>query len=400
MALAGPVRVVILSPSPAAHWDPRRGVLWVGPTFDQNLELLFKNRRFEVVSVDLSTYAKQLPFGRAVVFRFDHANPALFKATLLQVGTRAAQNGLSIYYDEVDEVGGAYFANEIKPALPPELSIRRLAKELDLSEQLLEAIEKTEPGPACNPQLNIKHDLEINFGSEERSLLERAFSDCSNIFVRNLAGGRSGADVLQIYATFNDAPQSRPLPFFAKIEETSEIQKEITNYNNFAAHYIPFNLRPNLDHARCLSGIRKAILVGNFVEGAEPLSKITNRGSALHAIHSLFENTLKGWRYPELAFGVPKGNIAIDLQTFVREPARFQHDKPEGATHTSGELVEMMRQMPAEKYLRGRIHGDLNAGNVLMRTSDTVVIDLAKATIGPLIADPAALEVSIAFGIA
>ena len=54
-------------------------------------------------------------------------------------------------------------------------------------------------------------------------------------------------------------------------------------------------------------------------------------------------------------------------------------------------------------YWNSPIHGDLHDGNVMVRRSDAIVIDFGSMPIlpgdvwGPLTADPAALEVSLAF---
>lgn len=44
-------------------------------------------------------------------------------------------------------------------------------------------------------------------------------------------------------------------------------------------------------------------------------------------------------------------------------------------------------------------HGDLHSGNIMVRGKDAILIDLFSVEDGPLAADPAALEVSLVFGI-
>jgi hypothetical protein len=48
--------------------------------------------------------------------------------------------------------------------------------------------------------------------------------------------------------------------------------------------------------------------------------------------------------------------------------------------------------------LEGPIHGDLHAGNVMVRSRDAIVIDFGSMGSGPLSVDPAILEVSLVFG--
>ena len=55
-----------------------------------------------------------------------------------------------------------------------------------------------------------------------------------------------------------------------------------------------------------------------------------------------------------------------------------------------------LQQRPVEDLLWGPIHGDLHADNIRVRGSDAILIDFCSARVGPLLADPAALEVSLA----
>jgi aminoglycoside phosphotransferase (APT) family kinase protein len=60
-------------------------------------------------------------------------------------------------------------------------------------------------------------------------------------------------------------------------------------------------------------------------------------------------------------------------------------------------IWEGLLNMPTRSWPRAPIHGDLHAENVRVRGNDAIIIDLARATSGPPTADPACLEVWIAF---
>lgn len=60
-------------------------------------------------------------------------------------------------------------------------------------------------------------------------------------------------------------------------------------------------------------------------------------------------------------------------------------------------IWEGFLNLPTRRWPRAPIHGDLHAENVRVRGDDAIIIDLARATMGPPSADPACLEVWIAF---
>ena len=70
-----------------------------------------------------------------------------------------------------------------------------------------------------------------------------------------------------------------------------------------------------------------------------------------------------------------------------------------GSTLTPEQLWDALRSKKHAAYRLAPIHGDLNAYNVRVRGRDAILIDFAKTRIGPIVADPASLEVSLAFAI-
>jgi thiamine kinase-like enzyme len=70
-----------------------------------------------------------------------------------------------------------------------------------------------------------------------------------------------------------------------------------------------------------------------------------------------------------------------------------------GATLTPPDLVKLLRTESAADHRFAPIHGDLHHGNVQVRGSDAILIDFRSVRHGPIVADPAALEVSLAFAV-
>ena len=377
-------------------------MLWFGPDPDEETRRAFQSRHLTVLSAGPATFTGMLAEARAAVFRYNPDKPKQVKDQFAQVATVAANHGLALCYQSDKAYGVDYFTFQIKPSLSPYLSKVVSVRGPNTAAEIPEHIARHEPGPPNNPDLEIGGEFSKALDQDDELLLRRAFHDCSSIVVRALSGGRSDANVVRAYATFNDPSASRPSPFFVKMDSIEEILKEFNSYHYFANHFIPFNLRPNLVPSRCLGGARRGILVGSLVERAESLWSVIQRGSASAAIHSLFENTLRGWRHPVQASGqVHNGSIAADLSS-IFSPERIPKDrvksaKTRGAQSDPEQLCSMLLNLPEQRYLRGSTHGDLHANNVLVRGSDAILIDFMHADMRPLVADPAALEVFVVF---
>lgn len=263
----------------------------------------------------------------------------------------------------------------------------------------------------ADPKLKSSATLEIERKGEEfelqeidELLLRRAFSDCVRISVSVLGGGRT-AETFMVEATFAGSEVGpRPLPFFVKLGKRDSIKREVERYASYATHYIPFHLRPNLDPPRCLLGFGRAILVGNFVERAEPLWDLAEKGKAHAGIHSLFDATLAGWRLQgfEGPYGLAKGSVACALTDSIFkhervQPAYVERAKALGLRRSPKELWECLLGASTQEYYRAPMHGDLHPDNVFIRGGDAILIDLASVQSGPLSGDLACLETFFAF---
>jgi hypothetical protein len=253
------------------------------------------------------------------------------------------------------------------------------------------------------PELKPNDD---GIGDEQKILLSRAFWDCTRIHLESLSGGKASQDVYRVHAWCQvDDVGPKLLPFFVKIGEPSAIERERQIYGSHAGPYIPFNLRPNLDRRRCVHGSKLSALVGNFVEDAVPLRQALRQSSGAGVIFALFETSLKGFRVQPFTSTTSKRKKGLDA--FVRDRSRCNELKPEiiaeakrlGLKVEPKELEKCLGECASNvAHWWGPIHGDLHAGNVMVRRGDAILIDLGSVANGPLTADPATLEVSLVFG--
>jgi uncharacterized protein associated with vWA-MoxR-VMAP ternary system len=367
----------------------RTKVIWIGPTGDYTE---FTNRQLTVESCSSSVAAGHLPFGTAIVFNVLKASQGELAADLRSLAGPALDHGLTVHVLADSDATQLHVAHVIKslsltgrvnPSTKPSLYI------------IAENIARHEPGPPLNDALEFRGEA---LSANAELLLRRAFCDCKHITVTRLAGGMT-SDVLSVHAVFKDSLSGpRPLPFFAKIGERSSIEHEHEIYRQYVEHFVPFYLRPSLDYHRCVFGFEYAVLVGNFVEYSESLTDVARRNIAQGAIHSLFDNALRGWR---LQANELSGNLLSAMPGFVNPdevPAsRVDKAREYGTMRSPIELQALLSGAAAVAYLSAPYHGDLHADNVRVRGNDAILIDFQRVRTGPLLADHACLEISLAF---
>lgn len=272
-------------------------------------------------------------------------------------------------------------------------------------EKTAEEISRLRVGPPAGDP--VFEPAAIALSPEQRLLLRRAFGDCREVFLEPMPGGKASLFVFRAHASLKEwRVGPRPLPFFLKIAGAEEIEKEKGKYREYAEHYIPFNLRPNLDRRRCIRTQTYASLVGNFVDDALPL-RVCLRSGYSGVVFALFETSLKGFRLQPFAAGdKPHEDF---LAGFVRERIWLQElenkgevlnrAKSLGLASTVASLERAVcKAASGVSCFVAPYHGDLHAGNVMVRGGDAILIDFSSAEMGPLTADPAALEVSLMFG--
>ena len=149
-----------------------------------------------------------------------------------------------------------------------------------------EHIARYQLGPPARNVI-IKPDS-LGLSNDDHLLLRRPFSDCERVYLEPLVGGKASAGVFCAHAWLRKSQVGpRPLPFFVKIATPQLVNAEKSKYGLYAEHYIPFNLRPNLDLRRCVCTRPKAAIVGNFVDDAVPLRRSLRSGHGVGAVFDL-----------------------------------------------------------------------------------------------------------------
>lgn len=383
----------------------RTKVLWVGEAPEPQMVLEFQNRNLLVEAVgDASVSPVRFAQSCGIVYRFSSSTLTSTRKLFAETSAAASDHGLCVYLLADDDTIQSHISVVLADN---KMELRRRTAPV-AAHELPEAIARHEPGPAYNDSLEIKlDDVTRALTPEEIVLLKRSFGDCIRISLRPLVGGRS-ANVFVAYAVFRDSLVGpRPLPFFVKIDDRLTIANERSNYGLYASHFIPFNLRPNLDLLRCIEASRSGILVGNFVDRSESLWDVVCRGQGQAAIHSLFEEALRGWRVQ--AFCEPPTIIEKSVAAALRDAKAFDYSRVKashltfaksfGILATPIELWESLIGLTEQKYRAAPMHGDLHGNNVRVRGNDAILIDLASITTGPLVADLAALETWLAFAV-
>lgn len=238
---------------------------------------------------------------------------------------------------------------------------------------------------------------------EDLLLLQRAFFNCNKLKLQLLDGGLSGAIVFKAYAS--RLTEEWPCLYFVKLGPRKKIVNEYDNYTGRgralqALDNVPFHLSPRLRLDRCNLGSSRGILVGDFVEGAEPIGDCAPSGRASHAIVNLFGKTLGIW------YKQAKKTSDSTLAQYLEEKWLDEKGQEIEPPPKRGEIIKRLGGIPVVEPLReifnrcahgpvllGPAHGDLHAANVLVRGSDAIIIDFEKMT-GPFptLYDPASLE--------
>jgi hypothetical protein len=236
---------------------------------------------------------------------------------------------------------------------------------------------------------------------ECQTLLRRSFFDSRMVHLKPMVDGLSGAPVFKAHVSLRDGLAGEwPYLHFVKIGPRKKIVDEYDRYIGRALDYVPFHLGPRIRLDRCNLGSSLGILVGDFVEGAEPIRDSAPRGSAGHAISNLFDKTLGPWRKQA------KIERVRSLEQFLDEKWLGEDDLEIYLSPERAAIVSMLGGDPSVATARGIFgkmqhrpvlcsptHGDLHATNVLVRGGDAIIIDFEKMKDQfPVLYDPASLE--------
>jgi len=379
--------------------DPRQKVLWLGPQADASFEDEFAKRGLIIDRCAEEAMGREFRVSAGIVFRFEPARPDAFATQINSFGREAVNHGLLVVA-LADNDKDFLAMNSILQGVPFDFAI--LKKVAFPTHEIAEEIARHDPGPG-EKQVIITGE---RVSDEKRMFLCRAFCDCESIAISRLPGGYS-ADVFCVYAIFRDSRVGpRPLPLFAKVDTKEKILQEWQNYQNIVGHFIPFHARPNLEPDRCFVGLTHGILVGNFVEQSESLWDVAKRGSAQPVIYSLFDEALRGWRLQAYA---KEETVAFGTSLFTSLAHLFDVENAIlvkravdatafGKVQSPQTIVKTLKANDSIKHRVAPQHGDLHVKNVRARRGEAILIDfnLTRYT-GPLVADPACLEVSLVF---
>jgi hypothetical protein len=379
--------------------DVRRKVVWLGPQPDSVVESEFTKRGLIIDRCPEEAIGREFRVSAGIVFRFDPKKPDAFGPQVDCFGREAVNHGLLVV--SLAENDEAFLAMD-SALRSVQLGFQILKKVALPTHEVAEEIARHDPGPG-------EKDVAITgerVSEQTRLFLCRAFCDCKSIDVARLEGGYS-ADVFCVQAIFRDSRVGpRPLPLFAKVDKREKILQEWQNYQNIVGHFIPFHARPNLESDRCLVGVTHGILVGNFVEQSESLWEVAKRGAAQPVIYSLFDEALRGWRLQAYA---QEESLAFGTSLLASLPRLLDTKNPIfakraadatafGKIRTIQEIVDALKAVDAIKHRVAPQHGDLHVHNVRARGGEAILIDFNSTQYsGPLVADPASLEVSIVF---
>lgn len=386
----------------------RKKVLWPNPPPCKEFVDEFERRGLILEYPEEGNWESYFPYSTALILTYEPEKPSPFYKNsfiLRSLALKLADHGiitLTFVPDipSIEVVRAQYKRIKLKPFLLAGIKTQIF--------DMAEIAARHNPGRAMNSTIAINcetPELAESIKDIDRFLLSRAFNDCKKLLLKKLDGGRS-ANVLCIHAVFEDDIEIlaggnallSPLPFFAKIDVVGKIKAETNKYKEFTTHFVPFNMRPNIEEDRCINGSKRGILVGNFVEKSESMLHVSRRGHSQGAIYSLFDIALRGWR---LQSKTETGNICTACKIFINTKNIEQRVLRLGivVAKSPQELLAIVQVLPDQEYCWGPIHGDLHAKNIMVRNSDSILIDFNSTRFGPLVCDPASLEVSLAFDV-
>jgi hypothetical protein len=388
----------------------RPKLLWFGrpPTAEDVREA---TNRYLNVEVMVPEGPVDFTHARAAIFwgTNGHFDPAM--SALEQVLVPAVDNGLFLYV-VVEDVGQLNYVRRVFDTRHPhagEAPSHRLrtstpADPVPAHEAPQQAL-MHRPGPAARSSLLIEAPPDVVVSDAHRLLLQRAFFDCKAIKLIPIGGGLSGALTFYVTATLAASNAgATPVPFFAKLDDSEKLRKEMTRFRDYAEHHVAWYLRPNFLPDRCIYGVDQGVLVGAFVEDSKSPWQVAIAGEGSALIRSLFKETLWVLRQDaEVVDPAASGGSLIEpLETYCKywdvKGHRVELSKQFGGeVFAPATLWRKLLSLPTKKWLRSSIHGDMHGNNAQVRKSDAIVIDFAHAAKGPMSADLASLEVWLSF---
>lgn len=301
-------------------------------------------------------------------------------------------SGLS---DNESALLGDWFIERQYPAFAPFV---HLCESPDNWPKIAKTIRNNPAGKAPNLAMKIdsvdSKGQDVVMTDEQLLLVRRAFWNCASVHLVGMPDGLSRVQVFRAYAELAQGlPGKWPYLYFVKVGDRHKIAAEYRRYQASALEYIPYHLGPRLRQDRCGLAASDGIIVGDYVSGAESLRDCAKDGRAAPAIGNLFNSTLLAWRYVATPQQRSIPEYLEHLFPLAIPPHREHLIRELGATLSISEMKALFMACRGKPVLAGPIHGDLHATNVLVRSSDAIVIDFEKVGFDmPLVYDAASLE--------
>ena len=380
---------------------PRDRVLWLGRAPGAEVARDYAQRRMTLEAVDA---VPDRPGGladvAAVVFACDVGNAGTMGRAMSDSIASLLDHGARVEVDAADDGSlGALLEALGKFAYLEHPHVRfRTAPPTHVAAEEV-ARHPRDPRPRGDVDVRMARNT-APLARADVPLFQRGFGDCRKVELLELGGGRSDARVFEVHVTVDGSRAGpRPQPMFAKVDRLDKIEREFANYREFGDRYVPFGNRPNV--RGLVRGADRGLLVGDFVDRAEPLWDLVRRGTAVPAISSLFDDAMAGWRRQAYAAEVRTGSVATAMmRAGVCDPARIldEHVERSGSGTSREAVLGWLAARDEQRFRTSPIHGDLHGGNVMVRSGQSIVIDLASVRDeGPLTTDVASLEVWLAF---
>jgi len=379
-------------------------VIWLGNDPEPSIKLHYDQRGLILLVCSVEEVKEKLNLSRAIIIPYVTETTKLVRKLISE--DMVYQYGVIIYI-VIPQNEFIKAQRELDPLL--RLNHGRLFITAMQPHEVAQRISVYDSGPSENTGLMIE-------GVQEEDLcqlLRRAFWDCYSLNVTLLTGG-SSSQVFRADIVFQAPAGPNPLPFFVKYDRLDKIRMERNKYEQFVIGFIPFNYRPNLIPERCVEGSLYGLLIGNFVEHSEALADTALRGTFTHSIYTLFHQAMRGWQAqaycePQIRYTQDR-DLTLVKSLVADNPGLEVFPKKQldgsvklevnilGCVFDSSNLIEKVNALPAVLHVRGPIHGDLHAWNIHVRGTDAILIDFYRTGLGPLLWDPATLEISLCFG--
>jgi hypothetical protein len=370
----------------------------------------------------------RLPTTAAVIFRQSHKRPRLIAKQLERLAPALLGHGCLVFVQPLPiELGSgtqhlrSFFVRAIDSLQLPVSGLTAdefdtLGDWFDASKQpmtpVVHVLERSDdwagvlmylqlhpPGDAPTPGPRVvitdSHGVTGELNAEQTLLVQRAFWDSAEVHLEQLRNGLSGVDAYRAYVHQKDSlvGGSWPYRYFVKIGPREKVVTEYEAYRAIALEHLPYHLGPRLRLERCALGHRSGIIVGDYVNGAEPLRDCARDGRAASVIANLFNVTFRAWHNGASPIDVPleehlRKRLPGAIPDF-RKPLIEEY----GAKKSLEELSQLLLAGDSRPVSMGVIHGDLHATNVLVRGGDAILIDFEKVQIkAPVLRDLACLE--------